>query len=274
MMSQNNNDHAHLLSALEWHILHGVDDLWEAEPVDRTAIPSMSATVQEIAKKQAPQLQESVVQSPIMGANEAVEAAHAISASCGTLDSLKQAIADFEGLSIRQTASNIVFSDGDTQSNIMVIGEAPEAQDDISGRAFQDVGGQLLDKILACINLDRRSNDPQSSAYLTNILNWRPPGNRTPTAGEIAISLPFLQRHIELKQPKAIICLGGNVGQSLLQKSEPISKLRGKIHDFKYGNSSAKLIVTYQPTYLLKTPAQKKAVWIDMLMFREMLENL
>ena len=186
------------------------------------------------------------------------------------MDELAKEIEAFDGLSIKKTAANMVFADGNPDANVMVIGEAPASDDDRQGKAFMGPAGVLLDRILASIGLDRNAEAAEQGAYLTNMLNWRPPGNRTPSQGEINISLPFIIRHIELAAPKMLILLGGGVGKALLDKELSISKLRGSFHDFK----GIPTIVTYHPSYLLTTPAQKRSVWKDVLMFDAKREEL
>lgn len=300
-MSQNyaNNisEQAYLIEALQWHIDNGADEMLLDAPVDRTAVPALSKTLTEVPKvsenkPQAGAVAKPLVQSQIMptgfddsaeqgdmmGTAQAVREAQKIAAACKTLEELKQAAQDFDGLSIRKTASNIVFSDGNPQAPVMLIGEAPGAEEDVQGRPFVGGSGQLLDRILACIDLSRSAEDVSKAVYLSNILNWRPPGNRTPSGSEIDISLPFIERHIALVQPKMIILCGGVPAKALLRSGESISKLRGKFHNYQVPealqNGSAASIpamATYHPEYLLRTPAQKKAVWADMLMFQEKL---
>ena len=284
---QNYEDKATLISHLEWHIANGADEMLLNAPVDRTAMPvipkvsvqpAVNQTVANTdvkAPKKVLNFQDSAPQEDIMGANQAIQEVQRITDACNDLEELQQAIKDFDGLSIRKTASNMVFADGNKDADVMVIGEAPEAQDDVSGKAFRDDSGKLLDKILACIDLDRMSEDSEKSVYLSNILNWRPPGNRTPTTSEMDISRPFIAKHIDLIKPKAIIICGGGAGQTLLKSKDKISKLRGKFYDYSLSNGTViPVMVTYHPTYLLRTPAQKKAVWADMLMFQEKLKSL
>jgi DNA polymerase len=282
MMSQNYEDKATLIAALEWHIAHGADETLLDEPVDRTAMPVIPKVTTAVAvdkpaanrdvsaPKKILNFQDSASQEDIMGAAQAIQEAQKIADSCNDLEELQQAIQAFEGLTIRKTASNMVFADGNKNSDVMVIGEAPEAKDDVVGKPFKDQSGQLLDRILACIDLDRDAETAEKAVYLSNILNWRPPGNRTPSVSEMDISRPFIVRHIDLIQPKALIICGGGAGQTLLKSKDTISKLRGKFHDYNLSNGTViPVMVTYHPTYLLRTPAQKKAVWADMLMFQE-----
>lgn len=264
-MSQN----ASLSAALQWYIDHGVDEALGDVPIDRTVfVPPQPAQSPETPKKKKPVAQSSIIQQvpsePMIGAAQAIAQAHDIARQCQSLEALKSAIQSFDGLSIKKTAANLVFADGNPQSSMMVIGEAPATEDDRQGKPFLGAEGQLMDKILASIGLSRSAEDMNHAAYLTNILNWRPPGNRTPSQAELDIALPFLRRHVTLAAPKMIILCGGLVAKALLDKTESISKLRGRFHDYE-GIPTA---VTYNPAYLLQTPAQKRAVWADMLMIK------
>ena len=275
-MSHSNAQKTELIAALQWHIDHGVDVAVLDDPVDRTIVPDIPKKSELPEPVSAPVKAVQSNDLPLLGAAEAIVKAKKLAESANTLDELKQAIADFDGLSVKKTATNMVFADGDPKkSDIMVIGEAPGADEDIQGKPFVGVSGQLLDKILACINLSRKPEDDQKSVYISNILNWRPPGNRTPTDSEISISMPFIEKHIALVKPKVIILCGGVAAKSLLKRSDSISKLRGTFHEYQIAQGdSVKMIATYHPAYLLRTPAQKKAVWADMLMLQDHLESL
>lgn len=267
------------LNALQWHIENGADEMLLDAPVDRTIMPELPKVPEQIkspvAAKKILNFEETPPQEDIMGAAEAVIEAQKAANSCHTLEDLAKAIQEFNGLSLKKTATNMVFGDGNPQSKIMLIGEAPEGDDDIQGKPFVGASGQLLDKILACIDLGRKAEDLEKSVYMTNVLNWRPPGNRTPTKAEMDISRPFITRHIALVKPKILILCGGQGAQTLLQSADTISKLRGKFHDYTVEEGhTIPACVTYHPAYLLRTPAQKKAVWADMLMFQEQLESL
>lgn len=290
MLSENYEEKAILLAALEWHLTHGADEMLLDEPQDRTKVPKISEMVQpqttaetnssamkpkEAMASKVLNFQDSAPQDDMMGAAEAIQEAQKLAATCETLEDLQNVITSFNGLSVKKTASNMVFADGNPKAKIMLIGEAPGADEDMQGKPFVGETGQLLDKILACINLDRKSDDLQSAVYISHILNWRPPGNRTPTSSEMNISLPFVEKHIALVNPDILIICGGVAGKMLLKSSATISKLRGSIHEYQ-GTSGRSIpaMVTYHPAYLLRTPAQKKAVWADMLMFQEKLKNL
>ena len=153
------------------------------------------------------------------------------------------------------------------------MGEAPGGDEDRLGKPFVGVSGQLLDRIFASIGISRADTDPKKSVYISNILNWRPPGNRTPSPAEVEISLPFIEKHIMLAQPKIVILCGGVSAKALLGTDESISKLRKTTwRDYRpqtaelgYSGSNFSIMTTYHPAYLLRTPSQKRAVWADML---------
>jgi uracil-DNA glycosylase len=196
------------------------------------------------------------------GPKELANKAREIADTCGTVEELRQAIFDFKDLPICKTATNTVFSDGNVKSKVMVIGEAPGANEDVQGIPFCGVSGKLLDKILASIGLVRKDN-----VYITNSVFWRPPGNRRPTPEESLVCLPFVERHIYLMAPKLILLVGGTAASAVLGNTEPVSRIRNKT--FKYSNQYLKqdlpVIVTFHPSYLLRQPSQKKFTWQDML---------
>ncbi|MEI8296189.1 MAG: uracil-DNA glycosylase [Alphaproteobacteria bacterium] len=182
-------------------------------------------------------------------------------ASCQTLAELRQLMMNFDGCDLKKGATQLVFSDGNPQSSLMLIGEAPGAEEDKQGRPFVGLSGQLLDRMLATIGLDRRS------LYITNILPWRPPGNRQPTASEIALCLPFIEKHIALVAPRLLLFLGGVAAKTLLQTSEGIVRLRGHWQDYSnpYTAQVIPALATFHPAYLLRSPGQKALVWQDLL---------
>ncbi len=260
-----------LLESLQWHIDHGADELLVDKPVNRTVVPTVTEVIAKVAPPKTVTRATVEVSSPdMMGAAAAIIEAQKSAAACETLEDLKMAIESFDGLSIKKTATNVVFSDGNPKAPIMLIGDTPEAEDDIQGKPFVGESGQLLDKILASIGLDRNAESLNSVVYISNVINWRPPGNRTPSQAEVDISLAFIERHIELINPKMIILCGGVAAKSLLKRKDTISKIRGKFHDYALSGGKATIpaMATYHPTYLLKTPMQKKAVWADMQMFQ------
>ena len=270
--------HHEMITTLEWYVDHGVTDILLDKPIDRTKpteIKKPPGTEEKIRSVS----DSKTSQQTFLGKSDAYEEAVKIAASINSLKELQQAIADFNGIAIKKTATNMVFADGNPKAPIMLIGEAPGADEDRLGKPFVGVSGQLLDKILACIGLSRHAEDPEKSVYISNILNWRPPGNRTPAPAEIEVSLPFIERHIQLIQPKIIILCGGVSAKSLLNRTEGVSRLRKKWHDYtpqtkNIGDMSVLARATYHPSYLLRTPLQKKAVWADMLEIQKKMQEL
>jgi uracil-DNA glycosylase family 4 len=256
--------------ALEWHLDNGVDEALDNEPPKRQP----AAPVIESLPDKPPVAMAAVPvtsAAPLMGRNDARAESEKLAAAANTLDELREAIAAFDGIALKKTATNMVFYDGNPKASIMLVGEAPGADEDRLGKPFVGVSGQLLDKILKCINLDRKEEDAVKAVYISNILNWRPPGNRTPSPAEIDVSLPFIEKHIALIKPKLLILCGGVSAQALLNTEQSVSRLRGKWHDYRPSSAFLKdvapipAIATYHPAYLLRTPSQKRAVWQDML---------
>ena len=202
-------------------------------------------------------------------AEQALASARDLAARASTLDALRTALESYDGCALKQTATNLVFADGTPEARVMIVGEAPGADEDRQGKPFVGVSGQLLDRMLSWIGFSRAEN-----VYISNILFWRPPGNRTPTAAEVAACLPFVERHIALKQPDYLILSGGSSAKTLLGKTEGVLKLRG--HWFSYQNpemaTPVPALVTLHPTYLLRQPAAKRQAWCDLLSFKTAFE--
>jgi uracil-DNA glycosylase len=195
----------------------------------------------------------------------AAVAAREAAKSAKTLDELRAALARFEGCALKNTAKNLVFADGNPKARVMFVGEAPGADEDREGLPFVGRSGKLLDRMIAAIGLDR------SGAYIANIVPWRPPGNRTPTPQESAICLPFIRRQIELADPDILICLGKPSMQTLLGINDGIKASRGRWREYDTGKRVIKAMATFHPAYLLRTPAEKKFVWRDMLALKKAL---
>ena len=187
-------------------------------------------------------------------------------AACKTLDELREAMEDFDGLTLKKTAKNLVFGDGNPNASVMFIGEAPGRDEDIQGKPFVGRSGQLLDRMMAAIGLNR------TSAYITNVIAWRPPGNRTPTPAETAVCRPFIDRHIELVNPKVLVFLGGVAAKEMLGVTTGIMRLRGKWMDFPPNEHTYRAIATLHPAYLLRQPAHKRLAWRDFLEIKRMLD--
>lgn len=196
--------------------------------------------------------------SPLVTSAEA----QALAAKANSLEELHRAIESFEGCPVKKTALKTVTYDGDPQADIMIIGEAPGAEEDRQGRPFVGPAGQLLDAMLRSIGRDR------TSAFITNVFYWRPPGNRTPTPQELALCLPFVRRHIDLIKPKAILCVGGVAAKTLLETDVGITRLRGHWSNMNSGAHTVPVLPTFHPAFLLRQPAQKAQAWEDLLAFQ------
>ena len=179
------------------------------------------------------------------------------------LDSLKKSILNIRNCSLKKSATNMVFSDGNPKSKIMLIGEAPGANEDKEGLPFVGRAGALLDKMLAAIDLDRKK------VYISNIINYRPPDNRRPTEDEVKRYLPYITKHIEIINPKILVLLGSTAMNALIGNEVVISKMRGKWIEKKFGNCKTSVIITFHPAFLMRQPAQKKLAWIDLKMIRD-----
>ena len=184
------------------------------------------------------------------------------------LQILRDRINDIKDCKLKENASNLVFSDGNPNSKIMIIGEGPGANEDKEGFPFVGRAGQLLDKMLHAIKLSREN------VYITNVVNYRPPENRKPTDKEVQRYLPFLKKHIEIIKPKIILLLGSTAMNAILPKADVISKMRGKWYEIEINEFKIYSIVSFHPAYLLRQPDQKKFSWMDLKMVREKLKEL
>ncbi|TMJ84766.1 MAG: uracil-DNA glycosylase [Alphaproteobacteria bacterium] len=197
-------------------------------------------------------------EAAVMAAREAAKIA-------ATLAQLRAMLERFEGCALRTTATQLVFADGNPQARVMFVGEAPGRDEDIEGLPFVGRSGKLLDRMMAAIGLDR------SSAYIANVVPWRPPGNRTPTPQESAVCLPFTLRQIELADPDILVCLGSPSTQTLLNSKDGILKTRGRWLPFHTGTREIRAIATLHPAYLLRQPVQKRFAWRDFLAIKKAL---
>ena len=184
-----------------------------------------------------------------------------------SLEELKSFMSDFKGCDLYKSSTNMVFSDGNPKSEIMLIGEAPGHDEDIQGKPFVGRSGKLLDKMLEAIELNREK------VYIANIIPWRPPSNRRPTDEEIEICLPFIKKHIELIKPKVLMLLGSTATFALLKNTEGITKIRGKWVDLNLNSISVPTLPTFHPAFLLRQPAQKKHVWEDLKSLKNKVSN-
>jgi len=270
-------------AALEWHVDVGADEAIAEAPVNRLKPPAHSmqealARIEQPQAQQAPQTSAQMntsFQPPAppsddqmpLGAAEASQEARRIAAACDTLEALEEAIQNFEGCPLKRTAKNTVFAAGNPKAKIMLIGEAPDTGEDQTGKPFVNATGQLLDRMFEAIGLSRDADKPDEAIYLTNIIFWRPPGNRPPSNSELAVCQPFVERHIELAKPDLLVYAGAVSAKTLLQTGQGITKLRGKWHEFKTDRLEAPIPVMpiFHPSFLLQSPAQKKHAWADLL---------
>jgi uracil-DNA glycosylase, family 4 len=254
-------NHDELLAVLDWYRAAGVDIAVGDEPVDRFAVrprPSPTATSQETF---APTV------SPLSIGSDPAEARR-LAASAQTLPELEQILGAYDGCGLKLRATQLVFADGNPEAEIMLIGEAPGAEEDRQGKPFVGRSGQLLDRMLAAIGLDR------TRVYIANTVPWRPPGNRAPTPEEAALCLPFLQRQVELVSPKVIMTLGGPAMQTVFSTTAGIIKMRGRWSSVTIGQHTADAMPTLHPAYLLRNPAAKQQAWRDLLSLRLKLDEL
>lgn len=255
------NPDAALKALLAWYVEAGVDMAFDETPHDRfMPRPAEPAPVVREAERpaQAPRIVPAAAPPP-PAPDEAAADARRLAASAQTLEELEALLRDFNGCALKATASRLVFADGAPGARVMLVGEAPGADEDREGRPFVGRSGQLLDRMLAAIELTRRD------VYIANVIPWRPPGNRTPTPQETAICLPFIRRQIELARPDILVCLGGPSAQTLLEKKEGILKLRGHWQEFRTGDRVIRALPTLHPAYLLRQPLQKRLAWRDLL---------
>ncbi len=258
------------LSTLHWLVEAGADEAVAEAPINRLLAKTAPAPVpapRAAAPVAPPRPARAAVPLPTEG--DAIGSAQAAAASATTLMELKAALETFDGSALKKTATNTVFADGVAEGRVMLIGEAPGRDEDRIGKPFVGRAGQLLDKMLASINLDRRTN-----AYITNVINWRPPDNRDPAPEEAAACLPFLRRHIELADPAVIILLGAVAARYVVGVNDGIMKLRGRWMDYRVGDRTVPLMPTLHPAYLLRQPAHKKLAWRDLQSIQARIQSL
>jgi len=257
------------LSTLNWLVEAGADEAVAGEPVNRLVAKAPVAPLQASAPRPATVSAPARAPAPLALDGDAVGGAIAAAAAATSLAELQAALESFDGCALKRTATNTVFADGVASGRVMLIGEAPGRDEDRIGKPFVGRAGQLLDKMLASIGLDRKTN-----AYITNVINWRPPDNRDPTPEEAAACLPFLRRHIELADPAVIILLGAVAARHVVGISDGIMKLRGRWLEYRVGDRMVPLMPTLHPAYLLRQPGHKKLAWRDLQAVRDKMHSL
>lgn len=238
---------------LDWQVELGADEALGDKPVDRYALAGPPV------RAGAP-LATAADADPGVAGVDPVAVARAAAAASGDLAALAAAMAAYEHCKLKRGARRLVFADGDPAARVMIVGEAPGSEEDREGRPFVGPAGQLLDRMLAAIGLSRTSVDPGAAVYITNVMPWRPPSNRTPEAAEIAMMLPFLERHIALAAPEVIVLMGNTPCQALLGRTG-ITRIRG-VWAQVHGRPALPML---HPAYLLRQPLAKREAWADLL---------
>jgi len=262
------------LALLEWQIAMGADEaLGESAPNRLEPPPAAAGT--ETATIAAPSMPSAAAPSAVAppaalaeSLAEAAQSARLLAAGAETIEALGALVASFEGCPLKRTATNTVFLDGNPAAPVMIVGEAPGAEEDRLGKPFVGRSGQLLDRMLAAIGLDR------TTVQITNVIYWRPPGNRKPNAAEIAACLPFVLRHIALARPRVLVLSGGTAASALLPLSEGITRLRGRWFGLAVPGLDAPVptLAMFHPAFLLRDPARKRETWRDLLALKARLD--
>ena len=256
---------------LAFYVEAGVDCAIGEEPVNRLADEAPAPPPQDMREApaaaraertlpSAPALTRSAPAAPAVAPppEAAMMSARDAARSAQSLDELRALLEGFDGCALKFTASRLVFADGNPQARLMFVGEAPGRDEDIAGLPFVGRSGQLLDRMLGAIGLDR------TKVYIANIIPWRPPGNRTPTPQETQICLPFIRRQIELVNPDVLVTLGNPSTQGILDTKEGIMRTRGRWREYETGTRTIKAMPTFHPAYLLRSPIYKKHAWQDL----------
>ena len=262
---------------LAFYLEAGVDCALTETAVNRLADPDIAQAAVEAASPKA--ARPIPAASPVAAAipvprgettvapEAAIASAREAARTAASLEVLRALLEKFDGCALKFTATRMVFADGNPQARVMFVGEAPGRDEDIEGLPFVGRSGKLLDRMIAAIGLDR------SSAYIANVIPWRPPGNRTPTPQETQICLPFIQRQIELVNPDVLVTLGNPSTQTLLSTREGIMRTRGKWFDYDTGTRVIRAIATFHPAYLLRSPSYKRMSWQDLRAIAKALEQ-
>lgn len=291
------SDETQLVALLRFYLESGADAAVEDLPRSKFGVPGVQmdapAAVRPAAVQTVPGARQAAapvtnppaaprtappratVTSPaaILGAGDLAlaESARAAAAGANSLDELRDILGRFEGVeTLRARATNMVFADGNPAASVMLVGEAPGADEDRVGKPFVGVSGQLLDRMLGSIGLDR------TTFYITNVCFWRPPGNRKPTEAELVAQAPFVQRHIELVNPKVLVLVGAASAHALLSTNDGITRLRGRWFDYQSAGLAHPIptLPIFHPAYLLRQPAQKRETWADLLKLKNRIAEI
>lgn len=259
-------DAATALALLDWQREMGADEPILDDPVDRYAeiAPAPAPASPQPALPGMPAAAPAAAPTPQI---DLPAQATAMAARAGSLSELAALMQDFDGLEIRRGARNFVFADGNPAARVMILGEAPGEEEDRQGRPFVGRAGQLLDQMFAAIGLSRQAVDAERALYITNVLPWRPPGNRRPEQAEIDAMLPFVARHVELAAPDVLVLMGNTPCQAVLGR-QGILRLRGQ---WTQGFGCPVLPMTH-PAYVLRNPIAKRDSWADLLSLQARLQ--
>ncbi len=252
----------------------GVDCALTDEPVNRLSDPDVAPAPPRTEPQEAPPPRTLMERpAPVPAARgdtpspeAAISSARETARTAPSLEALRELLESFDGCALKNTATSLVFADGNPGARVMFVGEAPGREEDIEGLPFVGRSGKLLNRMIAAIGLDR------TSAYIANVIPWRPPGNRTPTPQETQICLPFIQRQIELVNPDVLVTLGNPSTQTLLSTREGITKTRGRWFDYDTGTRVIRALATFHPAYLLRSPSYKRMAWQDLRSIAKALE--
>ena len=263
---------AYARDVLQWHIAAGVDETIGDAPVNRfdlVSVPVSPSVSANVPRQSSPPPTRPAEMPLGPSGEEAVKSAYELAEKASTVDELRQALEGFDGCALKKTATNLVFYNGDAKARLMFVGEAPGAQEDRQGEPFVGPSGELLNKMLASIGIER------STVLVSNTVFWRPPGNRTPTPQETAVCMPFMERLIELVDPDVLVTLGGPAAKALLGETQGVGRLRGRWFTYETARMSHPIDATamFHPAYLLRTPSQKRAAWQDLLSIEDKLSG-
>jgi len=291
-MTKNSN----LIEMLQFHADHGLEEVFaekaqnhfvaeikialkEQLPEEKNAatqfftkpVFSTNEAISNLAKKFQNPEQSMNADTKFMSLNEIMEQAKKAAKKAKNLEELRKAVENFDGCNLKKMATNTVFCDGNQNAKIMVIGEAPGNNEDLQGIPFCGDSGKVLDDMFRAINMTR-----EKDVYITNVIFWRPPGNRRPTDEELAICRPFVERHIELMNPEVLVLVGATSMTAVLGINDPVSKIRGQFMDFspKFLSRTIKTFTIFHPSYLMRQPAKKKVAWLDMLTLEKFLKSV
>ncbi|MGA0542068.1 uracil-DNA glycosylase [Neotabrizicola sp. VNH66] len=246
------------LAALAWQLDCGVDEVTGEAPVNRYEVRAAQAAAPAPAAPRA--VAAEATPQPVAHKTDPVEVARGLAAKAASLEALREAVHGFDLCDLKRGARNTVFSDGNPKARVLILGEAPGRDEDLEGRPFVGRAGQLLDRMFAAIGLSRQNPDTEKALYITNVLFWRPPGNRDPEPEEIAMMKPFIERHITLADPEVVVTMG-NTPLFALTGQRGIKRARGRWTEV-HGRP---MLPMFHPAYLLRQPGEKREAWADLL---------